>query len=252
MVDHSLMRLGRVEPTQPHGLLRLAKYTQRAALPPAPSVVDWTNGTADDSWGMAGNDMAGDCVLAGIAHALHCMERWRDGAGRAVATPEVLNNYRTFGYAPPESDPGCNMAQVMRTWVKDGLLWQGQVDKAEAVVEVRFGNLPQALALFGPILLGVKLPRSAATQELWRSPQTLVGDDNVPGGWGGHCVMLAGAMPGFVKLITWGGVKIAEQGWLEAYFAEAWALLHPIWKGTGRTPNGSLVGDLLSDMALVG
>lgn len=244
------MKLGRVKRTQPHGLLRLSMFG--GGLPPAREGTDWTLGIPDgDGWGMAGNDMAGDCALAAVGHMNLCAERWRDGTARAVGTEETLDNYRLFGYAPPESDPGTEISAMLRLWATQGLKWQGQELKIEAAAEVTFGELCASVDLFGPVIGGFDMPRAAAEQSVFTTPSETTSDTNAPGGWGGHCMLIVAHSPGFVKVVTWGKVMLAEIGWVQAYMDEAWAVVHPVWMAGPHAPNGRLVGELRAYMQLL-
>src|SRR5271165_5073848 len=61
---------------------------QPPPAPPTPPVVDWTAGQTQ--WGAMGNDTAGDCVLAAMAHLVEC---WTGVKGNRYTTPDqvVLN-----------------------------------------------------------------------------------------------------------------------------------------------------------------
>jgi len=46
-------------------------------------------------------------------------------------------------------------------------------------------------------------------------------------------------------------VKPTDPGWIAAYADEAWAVLHPIWIATGKSPSGWLAEAVIADMQAI-
>lgn len=248
MTDHSCMKLGRLHPKPTPHLPALRAYAGMQPLPQPPIDIDWGRGT--DGWPMLANDTVGDCTAAGVLHLVQAVERWRDGIGQAATDAEALAAYSSYTDYPA-SDPGAVVADVLAKWRSDGFAYGDAIDRITAYVRVDTANaleMRRALWLFGPLIIGAMLPIAAQTQDVWPSPATLAGT-NAPGSWGGHCLLLTGWHDdGLVDLVTWGGVKQARIGWLSAYADEAWAVLHPTWIASGRSPSGWLVDALTANM----
>jgi hypothetical protein len=242
------MRLGRIPSGSTPHLPSLRRYTARAPLPSPPASVDWGQGT--EFWPLLANDHLGDCTVAAMLHFTQAAERWHDGIGRAATDSDAIAAYESLGYAParPETDTGARIADLLQHWRTPGYTRLGTPDSINAFARVELSDLHQALWLFGPLIVGAQLPLAARNAD-WTAPATLEGPA-APGSWGCHCMLLtAWHKDGSVDLITWGGVKRAEPGWLNAYLDEAWAVLHPIWTATGRSPAGWLQQQLTTDMA---
>ena len=249
MADHANMRLGKKAALTPAHLPTLSRYAVSAPLPRPPAKVDWSNGVP---WPIFANDQVGDCVIAAMMHAVAAAQRWSEGA--AVVQPDkiALANYTAFGkYLPghPETDNGLVIAEAMDDWRVNGLTTEQGLNRARGVARIeRLTQLKSALWLFGPLLLGLQMPASAQSQDVWTKPDNLEGD-NAPGSWGGHCVLLVGLdADGTASLVTWGAVKRAEAGWLTAYLDEAWIAVQAAWVESGTTPCGVLADHIVADM----
>lgn len=254
MTDHSKMRLGCLAPVPTPHLPDLDTYAARMPLPEPPANIDWGR---DSEWPLLANDSVGDCTLAAVMHYMQAAERWRDGVGRMATDEQTLAGYAAAaGYDPakPESDRGALISDVMKHWLVAGFEGPGGVDKPTAYVKVDVSNpqlMRQALWLFGPLIVGARMPLMAQKQLMWPTPGLLTGD-NLPGSWGGHCMLLTAWRPSdAVELVTWGEAKTATAGWLKAYVVEAWAVLHPTWVAYGHSPAGELASALASDIAKV-
>ena len=249
MADHSNMRLGKKAAVAPVHVPTLGRYAVSAPLPRPPAVVDWSGGVA---WPMLANDTVGDCVIAAMLHAIAAAQRWREGS--AILQPDriALANYSAIGkYVPghPATDNGLVIADAMEDWRANGIMTEQGLNRAQGVARVE--HAPQtkaALWLLGPLILGVQLPVAAQTQDVWTKPANLDGD-NAPGSWGGHCVLLVGMdQDGVASLVTWGGVKKAEAGWMDSYLDETWIAVQSDWVASGVTPCGVLADRITADM----
>ena len=236
MAEHSLMRLGKRRPKYDHRVPMFARFATDVAPPPAS--VDWTCGVAE--FGMMDNDTLGDCTAAGVAHAYQI---WT-GDVRREWTPtdaQVVAFYSaTTGYRPGEAstDQGGVESDILAYLLKNG--YYGHHIGAYAAIDVKnLYHVQQAAALFGPLYIGVALPVSAQTQDVWDVPSSGVAGSGAPGSWGGHCVVVVGYDATHVTVITWGALKKMTWAFWNAYVDEAYAVLAAAWIGNkGEAPSG--------------
>jgi hypothetical protein len=129
-------------------------------------------------------------------------------------------------------------------------------------------NIATAIWLFGGAYIGVELPMTAQSQDIW---DVAGGPDAEPGSWGGHAVYLVGydfpesqipspespapspvsrvSCPGTMTCITWGGVKKMTWAWFEKYCSEAYALVSKDWlNASGVSPSGFDLAALEKDL----
>jgi hypothetical protein len=244
------MRLGRLSPGPTPHLPDITRYTARAPLPEPPDDINWTIGT---DWPLLANDIVGDCTCAAVLHYIQSAERWHDGTARPPTDAQALYAYSAISDYPA-TDTGALISDVLTHWHTTGFEAPSGHDTIHATLRLDPANtlqLRQALWLFGPLILGARLPLAAQTQARWTTPTDLT-DANEPGTWGGHCVLLTGwHADGTIDIITWGQVKPTEPGWLTAYADEAWAVLHPTWIATGKSPSGWLAEAVIADMQVL-
>lgn len=248
MADHSQMKLGRRAIKTDSRTLKMARYLS-PTLPPAPPAKDWTRGIT--SWSYMLNNTLGDCTIAGIGHAIQV---WSANNGAEITIPDsvILRYYETWdGYNPadPSTDQGGIEIDVLRNWQKSGF----DQHKLLAFADPVYSNLDeirQAINLFGGVYIGLNLPNTAQTQEVW---------DVVPGGgpnaaagsWGGHCVFVPAYDPSGFTCITWGAPKIMTNAFWQAYVDEAHALLSQDWIDQQGSPAGFDLSQLRTDLSLI-
>jgi hypothetical protein len=239
------MKLGRKAIKTDTRTLALRDYLT-PALPPPPPAVDWTRGIAD--WGPMLNDTLGDCTIAGVAHAVQV---WTANTGSITTVPDptVQTYYEKWdGYVPgnASTDSGGIELDVLNNWQKQGFdghsLLAFADPKVANLVEIR-----QSIALFGGVYIGLSLPLTAQTQDVW---------DVVPNGgakakkdsWGGHCVFVAGYDAHGFTCITWGKLKTLTVAFWKKYCDEAHALLSQDWLTAKGSPNGFNQAQLQTDL----
>ena len=189
MVDHSRMKLGRKAVKSDSRTLKLSRYV-KPTLPPAPPVVDWSKGLTE--WGLMLNDKLGDCTIAGAAHAVQV---WTMNTGSMVTVPDpvILNYYETWdGYQPgnPATDTGGVEMDVLKNWQKQGF----DKHRLLAYTEAAWTNLEevrQAMHLFGGMYIGLNLPNTAKTQDIWDVVPN-GGPESQAGSWGGALCLRGG------------------------------------------------------------
>lgn len=291
MTDHSVFKLGKKPARRDPRTLKLARYLT-AAPPTPPEAVDYSLGTSD--WGMLLNDQLGCCTIAAVGHAV---QAWtRNSLGRELTVPDatILDYYEKWdGYDPadPATDQGGIELDVLNDWRQQA--FDGQVLNAFAAIELANGNaangshaslIETAIWLFGGIYIGLELPLTAQTQDVWDIAPGAPGEESEPGSWGGHAVYVVGydshgspapagplkiaggdtgataapaggsipPCPGFLTCITWGQLKKMTWAWFEKYCSEAYALVSNDWlKTNGVSPSGFDLAALEKDLAEV-
>jgi hypothetical protein len=248
MVDQSKMKLGRKAIKTDTRTLALADYLT-PALPPPPLAADWSKGIA--SWGMMLNDNLGDCTIAAAGHAVQV---WTANTIGMVTVPDpTIESYyeKWDGYVPgdPNTDTGGIALEVLNDWKKNG--FDGHTLMAFA--DPRFSNVTQirqSIALFGGVYIGLSMPLTAQTQEVW---------DVVPNGgakarkgsWGGHCVFVPKYDEKGFTCITWGQRKTMTLAFWKKYCDEAHTLLGQDWLTAKGSPAGFDRTQLESDLKAI-
>ena len=248
MPDHSQMKLGRKAVKTDSRTLRLATYFS-ASLPPAPASKDWTKGIKD--WGMMLNDKLGDCTIAGAAHAVQVWSANTTGEV-TVTDKQVLSYYQKWdGYKPSDlsTDHGGVELDVLNAWQKGSFANHKLLAFADLNVQ-NLDHVRQAIHLFGGVYVGVALPTTAQTQDLW---DVVPGDgpNSAPNSWGGHAVFVPSYDANGFTCVTWGALKTMTVAFWQKYVDEAHALLSKDWLTAQGAPNGFKMAELQSDLGLI-
>jgi len=255
MADHSKMKLGRKAIKTDSRTLALGRYLT-PSLPPPPAAKDWSKGIT--AWGMMLNgpepsepqfpDGLGDCTIAGCGHAIQV---WTANTGSMVTVPDatILNYYEQWDrYVPgnPSTDNGGIELDVLNDWQKQGFAGNALMAFADPkpanLTEVR-----QSIALFGGVYIGLSLPLTAQTQDVWDvAPKG--GANAKPGSWGGHCVFVPKYDAKGFTCITWGQLKTMTVAFWNKYCDEAHALLAQDWLTAKGAPSGFDQAQLRADL----
>ena len=248
LVDFSKMKLGRkpINTLKARQLLKMGAYLDRSALPTIPPTLNWSAKVA--AFPMDGNDLHADCTSAAFAHQLQAWAA-NTGASLALTLEEVLAFYKvSCGWnGDVATDQGGDEISVLNCARKIGL----GGNKIESYVEIdRASSLDvkTAMYLFGGIYIGLELPLSAQTQEIWDVPPSWV-SDGLPGSWGGHAVnVLDFDTADDLTCITWGRRQRMTWDFFAKYCEEAYALTSPAWfAATGVAPSGVDRAQLAAD-----
>jgi hypothetical protein len=248
MSDHCKMKLGRRAVKTDSRTLALARYLTSTMLPPPPSA-DWTSGIT--SWGMMLNDTLGDCTIAGLGHAIQVFTA---NTGSTITPPDatIENYYEQWdGYVAgnPSTDNGGVELDVLNDWQKQGFAGHALT----AFADPRPANLDevrQSIALFGGVYIGLNLPLTAQTQDVWDVVKH-GGANAVPGSWGGHCVFVPKYDEKSFTCITWGELKTMTLAFWNKYCDEAHTLLAPDWLTAKGSPSGFDQAQLQSDLQAI-
>ena len=251
MVDYSRMKLGKAPVRRDARTFLFAKYFDSTKLPAIPPSLSWAEKVS--VWGMMLNDNVGDCTCAAAGHLI---ELWTANNGNETVPPDpiILGAYEVIsGYDPntPANDPGAVELDVLKYWRTTGI---GQ-DKIQAFVgldEKNTDHVRASVYLFGGCYIGLRLPNSAQTQDVWSVPPGGPTGDGLPGSWGGHAVPIVAYDTSSATVVTWGQLKKMTWEFYTTYCDEAYALLSQDWSQPGRlTPAGFDFVGLQADLQAV-
>lgn len=195
-------------------------------LPPVPEHFGHIK-TNDVSWGMLGNDTAGDCVCAGACHETML---WNIATGKPVptfSTQTALDNYRAMQVAqgepaynpanPDATDTGLDPIQAaayrQQVGIKDDT---GALHKIGAFVAVdNLAQLDLGAFLFGTAGCAFQLPDDA--EDYFSKQQVWSNTTGAPSG--GHYIPYGGKNSAHHRFfVTWGVLQAATKPWIEKYF----------------------------------
>jgi hypothetical protein len=238
------MKLGRKAIKTDSRTLALGNYLT-PSLPAPPPSKDWTSGITD--WGMMLNDKLGCCTIAGIGHAVQVWSA-NTGGEITVADSVVESFYEKWdGYNPsdPSTDRGGIELDVLNDWHNEAFDGHSLLAFADPVfsnlVEIR-----QSITLFGGVYIGVALPLTAQTQDVWDVGK---GAGAKKGSWGGHCVFVPKYDANSFTCITWGGLKTMTVAFWKKYVDEAHTLLGQNWLTEKGSPDGFDENQLKTDLS---
>lgn len=249
-VDHSNMRLGwrRSTPEQRVGRPTLSKYFP--TIPTAPPEQRVTPVTA---WPVYCNQDHACCTVSALAHMVEVFSQETTGTAETVSDSDILAFY---GLVDGGQDAGADEITVLQTWRKTplGSLSDSTIDAFAALEDL--GNLALVKAacwLFSGLYIGIALPLTAQTQEVWDVAPDMP-DRNAPGSWGGHAVSVIQYDAQGVTVVTWGAEKRMTWEFWRTYVEEAYAVLPTDFQGmhTKLLPCGFDYNQLQTDLLAFG
>lgn len=197
-----------------------------AVLPDVPGSQDW--GDRVSHWGMYLNDQIGICGPAAVAHQVMAWTSRTRPAPVVPAESDVLHAYSAVsGYDPQTGarDEGVVLAQLLNYCHQVGI-GGDRCDAYAAVNPKRLDVVRAGLFLFGGLVAGVNLPVDAQAQFQSGQPwDSTGGRGGMPGGWGGHAILLVSYDEHGMVCITWGKRQPLTWDWWLKYASESWALL---------------------------
>jgi hypothetical protein len=278
MPDFTYHKLGKQPARIDPRTLKLSNYLKKSALPAPPLVSDWSGGI--HNWGMCLNgpntfgppvpaDGLGDCTIAAVTHAVTGLRKAATGAVSILPDYVTLRYYSVFDgytYGDEATDNGGIVIQVLNDWRSRGFgfrphksgkhgkrkMGSDQLLAYAAPSLTDHTEVMQGINLFGGMYIGLMLPLTAQTQNIW----SVVGDGqtgpSAPGSWGGHAVWVVGYTQRFVWVVTWGQLMAMTWGFWDDYVDEAFALLSPDFiNAKGLDPAGFDIATLMSDLEQV-
>lgn len=221
-----------------------------APLPTPPVSVMYDRVT---DWGMEGNDGAGDCVEAYIAHAVEQITSYVSGTEQVIPTDSTIGLYSAMtDYDPSQTDAdgnnptdqGTNMQDALTYWRKTGVFNGHKIAAFAAVNLTDWDEIENAIDWFGHLAIGFNFPDSAMDQFNAGEPWTVVPDSPYDGA---HCVMAIGYDADWIYVVTWGAVQKMDRKFWAANVDEAWA---PITQETITAQGANAFGGILNLAAL--
>jgi len=251
MVNHSKMKLGKNPARHDPRTLLMAHYLQPEALPQLPASQEWTDKI--QTWPMMANDRLGDCTCAAAGHLI---EEWTtySGTGVTLSDSDIIAAYSSItGYNPQtgQNDNGAVELDVLKYWRKTG--FSGH--KISVFVGLEPGNhdhIKASVYIFGGCYIGLALPISAQTQNVWSVPPGSLQGPGAPGSWGGHAVPVVAYDSLGLTVVTWGALKQKTWGFWDAYCDESYGLLSPDWVNAKKiAANGFNLAQLKADLKAI-
>lgn len=195
---------------------------------------DWALGRPWDD-DVLGNDVLGDC---GPAAAVNVLKLVADVAGypSAFTSSDALDAYRRMGWDGTEAtDNGVVLCDLMSMWQREGI---GGI-KLDMVCRVGYlepKHLATAVAIGGPLIVGVELTNACKSTDRW---DAAAADD--AGVWGYHAIMVYAFSPGLIRAKSWGQPVDITQEFLTRRCREAYL---PVCESM-RVPSGASYQRLL-------
>jgi hypothetical protein len=202
---------------------------------------------------MMANDRLGDCTCAAAGHLI---EEWTtySGTGVTLSDSDIIAAYSSItGYNPQtgQNDNGAVELDVLKYWRKTG--FSGH--KISVFVGLEPGNhdhIKASVYIFGGCYIGLALPISAQTQNVWSVPPGSLQGPGAPGSWGGHAVPVVAYDSLGLTVVTWGALKQMTWGFWDAYCDESYGLLSPDWVNAKKiAANGFNLAQLKADLKAI-
>jgi hypothetical protein len=219
-----------------------------AALPAPPAAIVET---ADLTFGMFGNDRAGDCTVAQLGNQIIAQTALATGTTITVPVDEVIAFYSSIsGYDPDTgaNDNGCDEDDVMARFQSSGL--SGYKSAGSVSINTRnHMHLMQARWVFGAFALGVQLPKSAEDQFDAGEPFTVPWYSPIVGA---HEICVVDYDASGLYVVTWAGRTLATWPWVERYAIDAHVAASTAYlRSDGTTPGGLTLAQLGVDLPFV-
>jgi hypothetical protein len=235
-IDFSGKHLGRLEAKHDPAVPMLMSLISGAdSLPPPPEHSNWYQAVAE--WPMDNNDTVADCTSAAAAHAIQQWTLYGAGTSLIMQAAAVLAFYQLTKVPDGE---GAYLLDVMKYWMAKGVNTGVGVHKIDAFATIHPSNTQHArcaVAWFGNVIIGLALPVTAQSQDVWMVVSGSVASG--AGSWGGHCVLVVGYDRDFIYFVSWGRVMRMSWGFYETYCDEAYVAITRDWmKPPGTAPSG--------------
>jgi hypothetical protein len=111
-------------------------------------------------------------------------------------------------------------------------------------------EIQQSIALFGGVYIGLALPLTAQSQDVWDVVKG-GGANARKGSWGGHCVYVPKYDANGFTCITWGQPKTMTLAFWKKYCDEAHTLFGQDWLTAKGAPSGFEQAQLQADLKAI-
>jgi hypothetical protein len=169
------------------------------------------------SWPMDRNDIAGDCVVAGLDHTLQAIHTALDGSYTNWTDDQILHAYQSQnpGFASWADAGGPNDNGMV---IQDFLGWARKQGHILAFGEINrdYDTLRAATYIGLAIVTGEDLETAQQNQQTW--------DYSPSPDWGGHCTTWVGYHPKLTT-VTWGSTLDMTDAFINNQVGEAWFVL---------------------------
>jgi hypothetical protein len=249
------VKFGRRRPVARGPRLHMANYL-RLSLPTPPPLADYSEFGQPALSNIYGNDVLGDCVIAGGYHIV-ATASGNAGALFTATEDQIVSDYSAIGgyvLGDPSTDQGCDEETALNYWSETGFADGSKLAGWAAVDGTSVQQLQACAWLFENLMFGIELPDAWVQSMPTGSGFTwdCAGD---PDPNNGHCVVGTGYTVDGVTIDTWGLLGTLTYQAIADYAVasnggEVYVLLTPdqIAKGQAKAPNGFAWADLVSDM----
>ena len=215
---HGNFKLGCVKRSPLAPKVHLTTFLTAFVKLPEPPVA-WS-ASYTSRYGLYKNDTYGNCGVAGIANISSQQLASEDLGVISYEDDEVVDYYLIYGNG---KDQGVVLYEFLKYVRRNGFP-RDRGYQLQGFAEIQpdhVSMLKSACATFNGLYVGVELPLTAKTQNIWEVGQ---GAEAVPGSWGRHCVVWSAFNTFGPLLVTWGRTIQASWEWWLKYGVEAWAL----------------------------
>lgn len=208
-------KLGRLPGSVPVGLGDLTYYAA-GSLPKPPAAVQVPQVA---NWTMLGNDVVGDCGVAGLEHGFMANAAMTKEREKFPTAGEAKNYY--FQYTDGQ-DSGVVLSAFL-TYVRQKGFMGHSVSAFAPVAVHDVPTLQFATWAYGFTYNGIVV--TAAMQESFANhqPWTMATLRETP--IGGHCVPAVGYDDQYLYIVTWGAVQPVSWPAWHAMSSESWAVI---------------------------
>jgi hypothetical protein len=196
----------------------LSRFLPNPGMEPPPEEADFTS-KVDLEWGMYGNDVIGDCVLATAAHT--DMVRTANRGHLFVPSVDAVKKAYSdiTGWDPKKTDASGNNPTDQGTDPEDALTYRRKYGIAGNRIGASGGINPQDQQRIKQVInllecaeFSLALPYAAGDLTDWVLPAGQSPTDVwAAGTWGGHSVPAVKYDPDWLYFVSWG--KIYRANW---------------------------------------
>lgn len=225
-------KLGRLPPLEKDMRRRLflRSFLREITIPPSTA---WRDKAQKSLSAMLGNDVVGDCVIAGIMHAIGIWTA--NGATEEVFTTQQATElyFKLTGGV----DSGL-MLQTALKYAQQVGIYGHKIGPYLAIDPHNKAELQAAISNFGCAYLACSLPaRWQRDLSIW--------DANAGYTIGGHCITGVDYDQLIIDTSTWGQLANMTYAGCSQYVDEAYVILSPDWYKSGKSPTGLDVDGLM-------